>query len=97
MTTDSLKNQLQYTFYQYRLIYPDEALEAGIVGDIHLTFDMSSNCEIMNVRQDTVLGHGTEKTVNESLDLLQKEWSGQHNGKCEEVKDIEVLVNFRLK
>lgn len=39
VTTDSLKNQLQYTFYQYRLIYPDEALEAGIVGafTLHLT------------------------------------------------------------
>ncbi len=94
---DSLKNQLQHTFYEYRLIYPDEALKAGIEGDINLTFDVSPDCEIVNVRQDTVLGHGTEQAINESLELVKKEWSGQHKGKCEELKDVEVLVNFRLK
>lgn len=94
---DSLNNQLRHTFYQYRLVYPDEAIEAGIEGDIILKFDISLDCKIINLRQDTVFEHGTERTIKESLDLLQKEWEGRNHGNCEEIKNVEVMVNFRLR
>lgn len=83
--------------HKYHVEYPQEALEARITGTIHLTFDIDSACNFVNVQADTVLHFGCDEYAIDCLRLLEKETKMEKRSKCEPAFNQSLPVEFKIE
>lgn len=82
---------------KYHGVYPREALEARITGTIHLTFDIDSACNFVNIQADTTLNFGCDEYAIEYLQLLEKQTKMEKRFKCEPAFNQSLPVEFKLE
>jgi len=83
-------------FYQYNVVYPEEAVENNIQGTIILMFDVDSTCSFVNRSQNIKLGFGCDEISWSTLDKFENDFKKQNNNKCPNKSSWSIPVVFSL-
>lgn len=83
---------LQFVFSNLK--HPDEALKAGIKGDVEAKFLVTTSGDIKNPSIVKGLGHGCDEEVLRIIGMMPKWVPGKENGAA---KDMEAFITVKFK
>ncbi|MBL0329648.1 MAG: TonB family protein [Bacteroidetes bacterium] len=90
-----LENQYP-TYIQYYIHYPDVAKQKKIEGTIIITYDIDSNCSIVNRQIIKKLGYGFEEEALKVLDQYEAQLKQINKSSCIPAKGLQFPVKFKL-
>lgn len=85
-----------FNFSHYRINYPSIAKENGIEGKVLISFDVDSNCSLVNRRIMQAIGGGCEEEVMKTLDAAEADLKKRNQNLCKETKNLNHEVRFKL-
>jgi TonB family protein len=88
---------VNYKFAASSVHYPQTALEAGIQGEVIVSFDVDSTCTLINRQVIKGLGHGCDQEALKSINEAEKKLKMDNKSKCCSFNNIEVPVNFKIE
>lgn len=76
----SCANEKMYAFIAQHLVYPQEAKDNGIQGQVVARFVIGKDGSISDIKIIRSIGHGTEEAVIKVLEAMPKWMPAYHNG-----------------
>lgn len=85
-----------FNFSHYRINYPSIAKENGIEGKVLISFDVDSNCSLVNRIIVQGIGGGCEEEALKTLDYAESDLKERNQNRCKEIKNQNHEVRFKL-